>query len=43
LKLIVDTNIILKALINGSNVRVALLNPNHSFYTPDYAFEEIER
>jgi len=42
LKLIVDTNIILKALIKDSKVRAILLNPNHQFYLPEYAIEEIE-
>jgi predicted nucleic acid-binding protein len=43
LKLIVDTNVILKALIKGSKVRAILLSPNHQFYIPEYALEEIER
>ena len=42
MKLIVDTNIILKALIKDSKVRAILLNPNHQFYLPEYAIEEIE-
>ena len=42
MKLIVDTNIILKALIKDSRVRAILLNPNHQFYLPEYAIEEIE-
>jgi predicted nucleic acid-binding protein len=42
LKLIVDTNIILKSLIKDSKVRAILLNPNHQFYLPEYAIEEIE-
>jgi predicted nucleic acid-binding protein len=43
LKLVVDTNIILKALIRDSKVRAVLLNPEHHFYVPEFAFEEIER
>jgi len=43
LKLIIDTNIILKALIKGSKVRVILLSPNHQFYVPEYAVEEVEK
>ncbi len=42
LKLIVDTNIILKALIKDSKTRAILLNPNHKFYLPEYAIEEVE-
>jgi len=43
LKLIVDTNIILKALIKNSKVRAILLSPNHQFYVPEYSLEEVER
>lgn len=38
-----NTNIIMKALIKNSKVRVILLNPNHQFYLPEYAIEEIEK
>jgi predicted nucleic acid-binding protein len=43
LKLVVDTNVVLKALIRASKVRGILLSPNHQFYVPEYAIEEIER
>jgi predicted nucleic acid-binding protein len=43
LKLVVDTNIILKALIKNSKARAILLNPNHEFCLPEYAIEETER
>ena len=43
MKLVVDTNIILKALIRDSKVRAVLLNPEHHFYVPEFAFEETER
>jgi len=43
LKLIVDTYIILSALIKGSKARAILLSPNHRFYIPEYALEEIEK
>ena len=43
MKLIVDTNIILKALIKNSKVRSILLNPNHQFYLPEYAIEEVKK
>jgi len=43
LKLIVDTNIILSALIKGSKVRAIPMSPNHRFYIPEYALEEIEK
>ncbi len=43
MKIVVDTNIILKALIKNSKVRAILLNPNHQFCVPEYAIEETER
>jgi predicted nucleic acid-binding protein len=42
LKLVVDTNIILKALIKGAKVRGILLSLNHQFYLPEHGIEEIE-
>ena len=42
MRLVVDTNVILTALIGGSRVRAVLLGTGHSFYVPEYAFEEIE-
>ena len=43
MNLVVDTNIIFKALIKRSKTRAILLNPNHQFYIPEYALEEVER
>jgi len=43
LKLIVNTNIVFRALIKGSRVRAILLNPNHQFYIPDHAMGEVEK
>lgn len=43
MKLIIDTNIILKALIKRSKVSAILLSPNHQFYVPEYAMEEVEK
>ena len=43
MKLIVDTNIIFKALIKNSKVRAILLSPNHQLYLPEYAVEEVEK
>ncbi len=43
LKLVVDTNIVLKALIKDSKVRSILLNPGYRFSVPEYAMEEVER
>lgn len=43
MKLVVDTNIILKALIKDSKVRGILLNPKHQFSVPEYALEETEK
>jgi len=42
LRLVVDTNIILKAIIRDSRVRAILLSPNHEFYVPEYSVEEVE-
>jgi len=41
LKLLVDTNVLMKALIKDSLVRATLLNPANDYYIPEYAFEEI--
>ena len=43
MKLVLDTNIILKALIRNSKVRAALLSPNHQLFVPEYAVEETKR
>lgn len=43
MKLVVDTNILFKALIKNSKVRALLLNPNHQFYVPEYALEEVQK
>ena len=43
MKLVVDTNVLLKALIKDSKVRVILLSPNDQFAVPEYALEEVER
>lgn len=43
LKLILDTNIILKALIKNSKVRAILLSPNYQLYVPAYAVEEVKK
>jgi len=42
LKLIVDTNILLKALIKDSRVRAILLSPVDQFLVPEFAIEEVE-
>jgi len=43
LKLVVDTNVILKALIRDSTVRALLLNPERDLCVPEYTFEELEK
>jgi predicted nucleic acid-binding protein len=43
LKLVVDTNVLLKALIKDSRVRAILLSPGHQFVVPEYVMEEVER
>ena len=42
MRLVVDTNVILRALIGGSMVLTVLLGPGNTFYVPEFAFEEIE-
>lgn len=41
MKLIVDANILIAALIKNSAARNVLLDPMHEFYVPDYGVQEI--
>ena len=41
MKLVLDTNVVLKALIRNSRVRAILLSPRHQLYLPEYAIEEV--
>ena len=43
MKLVVDTNIVIAALLRDSGTRKILLHPLFSFYIPEHAFNEIER
>ena len=43
MKLIVDTSVLIAALMKKSTVRELLLNPLFEFYVPEYCIEEIER
>lgn len=43
MRLVVDTNIILGALIKNSTTRSILQSPNHSFYVPEYAVDEVRK
>lgn len=43
MKLVVDTNILLSALIKNSTTRSILLNPNHIFYLPEFAIDEAQK
>jgi len=43
MKLVVDTNIIIAALIRNSATRRLLLNPELELYLPDYVFCELKR
>ena len=43
MKLVLDTNILLKALIRNSKVRAVLLSPNHQLFVPEHAVEETRR
>ena len=40
MQLIVDTNILLSAIIKNSNSRLILLHPSFEFFMPEYALEE---
>lgn len=42
MKLVVDTNVIMSALIKNSTTRALLLNPQHRFYLPEFAIDEIK-
>ncbi len=39
--LVLDANVIISAIIRDSHVRHFLLLSGHSFYTPEFVFEEI--
>ena len=41
MKLVLDTNVVLKALIKNSVVGGILLSPNHEFFVPEHLFEEV--
>ena len=43
MKLVVDTNVILSALIRNSTSRSIILNPNQGFFIPEFALDEVER
>ena len=43
MRIIVDANIIISALIRDSATRRILLHPRFDFYAPEYIMEEIER
>jgi predicted nucleic acid-binding protein len=43
LKLVLDTNVILKALIRDSVVRGILLRSSHEFLIPEYAIDETRK
>lgn len=42
MKLVIDTNILISALIKNSVTRELLLFPTMEFMLPEYALEEIE-
>jgi predicted nucleic acid-binding protein len=43
LRLVLDTNVVLGALIKESRIRSVLLSPNHLFFVPEYLLDEDER
>lgn len=42
MKLVLDTNILISALLKDSTIRRILLNPLFEFYIPEFSIEEIE-
>jgi len=42
-RLVVDTSVLIAALMKNSAVRELLLNPLFEFYVPEYCIEEIEK
>ncbi|TAK56720.1 MAG: PIN domain-containing protein [Bacteroidetes bacterium] len=43
MQLVLDTNILLSALIRNSKTRTILLHPSFSFFLPEYSLEEFEK
>lgn len=43
MRLVVDANVLISALVRKSTVRGLLLHPFFEFYVPEYCIEEIER
>lgn len=43
LRLVVDTNIILSAMIKDSTIRKIIVESGIDFFTPDFTFDEINR
>lgn len=43
MKLVIDTNIIISAIVRNSLTRKVLLSPYFDFYTPDTAISELEK
>ena len=43
LRLVVDTNIILSAMIKDSTIRKIIVESDIDFFTPDFTFDEINR
>jgi predicted nucleic acid-binding protein len=41
--LIIDTSIIITALLKESPVRKIILNPNFKFYVPDFSLYEVNK
>ncbi len=43
MRLVLDTNVVLKALIRNSKVRAILLSPTRQFLIPEYGIEETRK
>lgn len=43
MKLVLDTNILISAIVKNSTTRKLLLLPGFDFYIPEYALEEIKK
>jgi predicted nucleic acid-binding protein len=42
-KLVLDTNVLISALLKSSTTRAILLHPSFEFFLPEFSLEEIRR
>jgi predicted nucleic acid-binding protein len=43
MRLVIDTNVLIAALLKDSTIRLLLLSPKFTFYLPRYSFKEVEK